>query len=396
MALFGNLFEKKNCAICGKELGVVFGKTKIADGHICKDCAGKLSPYFRGHRQATVQDIRDQLAYREQNERLVATFNPTTTIDGGEKKIYLDEDNGKLILTGVSNWRGSNPDIIELSQVTGCDVEVRESRTEIKRTNAQGEEVSYNPPRYDIDYDIYIKVYFSHPYFSEVSWKVNRSRIETKNSAEYRDAEQRAQAVKAALSGIHHSVRAAAAPKKAVTCPNCLATTMPDANGCCEFCGGSLAGVVDDQPQPAFDAQEAAAAQGYGAQGGYGAQQGYGQQGYGQQGYGAQQGYGQQGYGAQPGYGAQQGYGQQGYAGQQGYGQQGYAGQQDYVDDADRDWGEGQTYGTQRTRTQQTRPSQTQQTRPTQTQQTRPGQTQTQQGRHSSQSRTDFRRQQDR
>ena len=33
---------------------------------------------------------------------------------------------------------------------------------------------------------------------------------------------------------------AAAAPKMAVTCPWCGATTMPDANGCCEYCGGSV------------------------------------------------------------------------------------------------------------------------------------------------------------
>ena len=242
MALFGNLFEKKNCAICGKELGV-FGKTKINEGYLCKECAGKLSPYFHGYRSATVDDIREQLAYREENERQVANFNPTTTIDGGEKKVYLDEGAGKLIMTSSSNWRQSNPDIIDLSQITGCDTEVRESKTEIKRTDKDGNEVSYNPPRYDIDYDIYVKVYFSHPYFSEISWKVNRSRIEQRNSAEYRDAEQRAAAVHDALTGIHAEQRAAAAPKRAVTCPHCLATTMPDASGCCEYCGGSLVGV---------------------------------------------------------------------------------------------------------------------------------------------------------
>jgi len=209
----------------------------------------------------------------------------------------------------MANWRTSNPDIIELSQVTGCDVEVRESRTEIKRTNAQGEEVSYNPPRYDIDYDIYIKVYVSHPYFSEVSWKVNRSRIETKNSSEYRDVEQRAEAVRAALSGIHRSVRAAAAPKTAVTCPNCLATTKPDANGCCEYCGSSLqavmandaAGTAAAQPfAQGYDQQQTpqrASRQGYGQQYEDYGEQDYGEQDYGEQDYG--EGYGQQGYGRQ-------------------------------------------------------------------------------------------------
>lgn len=239
MALFGNLFEKKNCTICNKELGL-FGKTKIADGHICKECSRKLSPYFHGHRSATTEDIRRQLAYREENARKVASFTPTTTIDGGEKKVYLDEGAGTLIITSASDWRSANPDIIELGQVTGCDTEVKESKTEIKRTNSEGEEVSFNPPRYDIDYDIYVKAFFNHPYFSEISWKVNRSRIERQGSSEYRDAEQRADAVREALSGIHQSTRAAAAPKQAVTCPHCLATTTPDANGCCAYCGGSL------------------------------------------------------------------------------------------------------------------------------------------------------------
>ena len=35
---------------------------------------------------------------------------------------------------------------------------------------------------------------------------------------------------------------AASAPKTAVTCPYCGATTMPDASGCCEYCGGALNG----------------------------------------------------------------------------------------------------------------------------------------------------------
>ena len=33
---------------------------------------------------------------------------------------------------------------------------------------------------------------------------------------------------------------AAAAPKAAVTCPYCGATTTPDASGCCEYCGGAV------------------------------------------------------------------------------------------------------------------------------------------------------------
>ena len=48
----------------------------------------------------------------------------------------------------------------------------------------------------------------------------------------------------AALSSARQDARdaaaAAAAPKMAVTCPYCGATTTPDANGRCEYCGGAI------------------------------------------------------------------------------------------------------------------------------------------------------------
>ncbi|MFR2627723.1 MAG: DUF4428 domain-containing protein, partial [Collinsella sp.] len=47
MGFFDKMFEKKECAICGTELGLL-GKTKINEGYLCKECAGKLSPYFHG------------------------------------------------------------------------------------------------------------------------------------------------------------------------------------------------------------------------------------------------------------------------------------------------------------------------------------------------------------
>lgn len=240
MGLFDGLMTKKNCAICGKELGV-FGKTKLGDGsYLCRDCSDKLSPYYTGYGQATIDDINEQLAYREENAEKVAAFNVTQAVDGGGKTLYVDEDAGNIILTSVANWRQSNPDVIAFSQVGGSEIEVRELKSEIKRKTSDGKEVSYNPPRYDIDYDIYIKVFVSSPYFSSISWKVNKSTIETKGSTQYREAMSKAEAVKAALSGHRQEARAAAAPKAAVNCPYCGATTVPDASGCCEYCGSAL------------------------------------------------------------------------------------------------------------------------------------------------------------
>lgn len=243
MALFGKLFEKKNCAICGKELGM-FGKTKIAEGHICKDCSEKLSPFFTGRRNSTAEQIREQLDYREKNKERLTSFNPTTTIDGGNRKVYLDEDQACLIITGARNWRDANPDIIEFSQVTGCDIDIDEDRTEIFMEDAEGNEVSYNPPRYEYEYDFTAKVFFNHPYFSQTSWKINTSTIDGKGSTEYHDTKKRADTLQDRLTTLHAATRAAAAPRHPVSCPHCFATTTPTPDNCCEYCGGSLAEVT--------------------------------------------------------------------------------------------------------------------------------------------------------
>lgn len=132
MGFFDKMFEKKECAICGTELGLL-GKTKISEGYLCKECAGKLSPYFHGYRSSTADDIREQLAYREANAERLASFNPTRTLSAGRTNIMLDEDAGLLIITSQSRWRDANPDIIEFSQVLGCDMDIDEHRTEIYR-----------------------------------------------------------------------------------------------------------------------------------------------------------------------------------------------------------------------------------------------------------------------
>ena len=41
---------------------------------------------------------------------------------------------------------------------------------------------------------------------------------------------------------VREKIEQEAAPKAAVTCPYCGATTTPDANGCCEYCGGAVNG----------------------------------------------------------------------------------------------------------------------------------------------------------
>lgn len=236
------LFKKKSCSICGGEIGLL-GNRKLEDGNLCKDCAKKLSPFFSDRRRSTVEEIREQLEYREANKEKVAAFNTTRTL-GSDTKVLLDEDAQLFLVTASSRWREDNPDVMEFSQVTGCNTEVRESRTEIMWEDEEGNTKSYEPPRYDSDYDVYVTIHVNTPYFDDIEFQINNFRIEERGSVEFREAERQANEIREALTQLHQDIRANAtaanAPKVAVVCSHCGATTLPDANGCCEYCGGAL------------------------------------------------------------------------------------------------------------------------------------------------------------
>ena len=64
------LFDKKYCDICKNKIGLL-GNRKLENGNLCKDCAAKLSPWFSDRRNSTVEEIRQQLDYREENKAAV-------------------------------------------------------------------------------------------------------------------------------------------------------------------------------------------------------------------------------------------------------------------------------------------------------------------------------------
>ena len=293
------LFDKKYCDVCGEKIGLL-GNRKLEDGNLCKNCAAKLSPWFSERRSSTVEDIKAQLAYREENQQKVAEFNVTRTI-GREYMVMLDEDHGKFCVARSRDIRTGNPDILDFTQVTGCDLDIDESKTEVKREDAEGKKVSYNPPRYDYSYDFYINLQVNHPWFDHMRFRINPSSVnidygstmpaaaarpapppggprpapgarppmgqrpvmdvakkalfggaaavyDPSTNAEYRQYVEMGHEIREAIlrerQEARDSIAEANAPKTAVQCPHCGASTIPDANGCCEFCGSALGAVV--------------------------------------------------------------------------------------------------------------------------------------------------------
>lgn len=184
MGLFGKLFEKKECAICGGEISLM-GNRKLEDGNMCKDCTKRLSPWFSDRRKSTVEEIKGQLAYREANKAKVAAFCTTRTL-GEKTKVLLDEDAGVFMVTSARDLNEANPDVLAFSDVTGCTLDIDESRTEIKREDKDGNRLSYNPPRYEYRYSFYIKIHVRNPYFDEIRFRLNSHDVELESQAPQR------------------------------------------------------------------------------------------------------------------------------------------------------------------------------------------------------------------
>ena len=165
------LFDKKYCDICGEKIGLL-GNRKLEDGNLCKDCARKLSPFFSDRRNSTVEEIKQQLAYREENERRLADFHPDSTF-GRLKKVYVDRAGAKFIVTTASNWRDENPDLISFSQVTGVDTDIHENKTEIYYKDDEGKSKSYNPRRYEYDYEFNVTILVDSPWFDKIELELS-------------------------------------------------------------------------------------------------------------------------------------------------------------------------------------------------------------------------------
>ncbi len=169
------LFDKKYCDICGEKIGLL-GNRKLEDGNLCKDCAKKLSPWFSERRNSTVEDIKEQLAYREENRGRAAQIRITRTY-GESWKVLIDEEHRWFTVTRARDLAEANPDILDFDAITGCRMDIDESRTELTREDADGKEVSYVPPRYEYSYDFDVIISVRHPYFDEMRFRLNDSSV---------------------------------------------------------------------------------------------------------------------------------------------------------------------------------------------------------------------------
>ena len=276
MGLFDKLFEKKICDVCGEEIKLL-GNRKLEDGNLCKNCASKLSPWFDERRHSTVEEIKQQLAYREANQEKVNEFRVTDSYGKGSRKLLIDETAKRFTVAAPSDLQKGNPDILDFADARSCNLEINESSHELKRT-VDGKSESYNPPKYEYSYNFVVKLYVDNPYFDDMTFTINNFSVKTgqhrmgqhdsnwtvktvgkglvrdtsldeyneclKIGNQIMDVVEKVMTGVAAPASTPEPVPAAetvaAGAAAPVTCPYCDTTAVPTPDGKCPACGATL------------------------------------------------------------------------------------------------------------------------------------------------------------
>ena len=193
------LFDKKTCDICGEKIGML-GNRKLDDGNLCKECAGKLSPWFEERRRSTVEDIKRQLQYREQNKSRVQAFQVTRDFASDKYHVYIDDTKGQFAITkklSVDN----NPDILDLTQVVQARMEQERHEEEEKYKDSEGNMKSYMPPRYHYSYDYKMRIAVNSPWFDDMDFQMNTFEIKEEDRGHLMEMENLGNQIIMALTG---------------------------------------------------------------------------------------------------------------------------------------------------------------------------------------------------
>lgn len=98
---FKNIFGKKNCALCGKECGMMH-RSKIKNKEfLCSDCGNLCSKYIRLS-ELTLDEIKGHIEYMKRQNRLY-------------EEVYSKEGKKAPILQPLRRWELSSATTLECS-----------------------------------------------------------------------------------------------------------------------------------------------------------------------------------------------------------------------------------------------------------------------------------------
>lgn len=178
MGLF-DVFKKKACCICGNEVGLI-GNRKLSDGNMCSKCAKKLSPWFEDRRNSTVEEIKEQLAYRQSNARELENFHPTRTF-GDRDYLYVEDRGGvpyRFCVSRGKDYLEENADLVLFENLEDVIFEIDGNPNEVFKQQGE-EEVPYDPPKYDYSFEFHVTLIIRNvPWFDRIEFHLNGSNPE--------------------------------------------------------------------------------------------------------------------------------------------------------------------------------------------------------------------------
>lgn len=159
-----------------------------------------------------------------------------------------------LILMDVQTENRENGLILNYLQLTGSHLDIDEGRRELRRTDKDGKQVSYDPPRYEYSYNFDFTITVDTPYFDEMSFRLNPRPIILESEApsvfslvrsidpsyniEYRRYIQLADEMRAAVDQARAVSHAAPTANRVQNIP----TPAASVEWICPACGGSNTG----------------------------------------------------------------------------------------------------------------------------------------------------------
>ena len=152
----------------------------------------------KNYHHSTVEDIKRQLEYREKNKKAVMDFCITRQINTRNYNVFIDDNKGNFTVARKLDVN-ENPDIVPLSAIVQCRVDVDQQQQEETYTK-DGETVSYQPPVYKYEFDYTMRIKVKTPWFDDMDFRLNTFSISSDNRGELMEVEQTGHQIIAALT----------------------------------------------------------------------------------------------------------------------------------------------------------------------------------------------------
>ena len=164
------LFDKKYCSICGQKIKML-QNTRLQDGNLCRECRGKLSPFYMVDFMApTVGEVAGHLAYRERNRDELRNFHATECF-GEDCRMFIDGVGRKFVLATEEELAAGSPDVFDISAVVRAEAAVSEQENEHRNSDSDSEEY------YTYSYSVMLELELAHPTLQLVGYQVHPKAI---------------------------------------------------------------------------------------------------------------------------------------------------------------------------------------------------------------------------